>query len=188
MALPASDSKNVWPPKPMENIFAHMGQWSAWYSNDISKLQAAYGGGLQADSTGFFASDKGGFKPTIGQRIQRFFVGQPTLGPNRNTKLPVPIAGLVCQAVGDLLYADPPTFTVRVDTDKDGSGVPKAQANPTQERLNQLADEGMYTTLARGAEVGAALGGHFLRVAWDKSVVADRPFLDVVDADQALPE
>ena len=188
MALPVSDSKNVWPPKAMEGIFAHMGQWSAWYSNDITKLQAAYGGGVSADSTGFFASDTGGFKPTIGQRVQRFFVGQRPLGPNRNTKLPVPLGGLLCSAVGDLLWADPATFTVRVDTDKDGSGVPKAQANPTQERLNELADEGMYTMLARGAEVGAALGGHFLRVAWDKTVVPDRPFLDVVDADQALPE
>jgi len=172
----------------MQSIFAHMNQWSAWYSNDISKLQVAYGGGVAADSTGFFASDTGGFKPTIGQRMQRFFVGQRPLGPNRNTKMPIPIGGMICQAVADLLYADPPTFTVRVDTDNDGSGVPVKVANPTQERLNELADEGMYTTLARSAEVGAALGGSFLRVAWDKSVVADRPFLDAVDADQALPE
>jgi hypothetical protein len=100
----------------------------------------------------------------------------------------MPIAGMLCQAQADLLWADPPTFTVRIDTDNDGSGVPAKTANPTQERLNQLADDSMYSTLAQGAEIGAALGGHFLRVAWDKSVVPDRPFLDVVDADQALPE
>lgn len=188
MPLPKSDKNTVWPPQPMEPIFAHMNQWSAWYSNELSKLQDAYGGGVAADSTGFFASDSGGFKPTIGQRMQRFFVGQRPLGPNRNTKLPVPIAAMICQAVGDLLYADPPTFTVRVDTDNDGSGVPAKTANPTQERLNELADAGMYTMLARSAEVGAALGGSFLRVAWDKNVVPDRPFLDTVDADQALPE
>jgi len=188
MPLPLSDTKSVWPPENMQGIFAHMNQWSAWYSNDSSKLQAAYGGGQSADSTGFFASDQGGFKPTIGQRMQRFFVGQRPMGPNKNTKLPVPIAGLLCQAVADLLYADPPTFTVRVDVDNDGDGVPAKVANPTQERLNELADAGMYTMLARSAEVGAALGGSFLRVAWDKSVVLDRPFLDAVDADQALPE
>ena len=188
MPLPVSDPKAVWPPEDMQSIFAHMNQWSAWYSNELSKLQDAYGGGAAADSTGFFASDTGGFKPTIGQRMQRFFIGQRPLGPNRNTKLPIPIAGMICQAVADLLYADPPTFTVRVDTDEDGNGVPKKVANPTQERLNDLADEGMYTMLARSAEVGAALGGSFLRVAWDKNVVPDRPFLDAVDADQALPE
>lgn len=188
MPLPQSDSKNEWPPKNMEVIFAHMRAWSAWYSNELSKLQHAYGGGVAADSTGFFSSPSGGFKPTIGQRMQRFFVGQRPLGANRNTKLPVPIAGMICQAVADLLYAEPPTFTVRVDVDHDGSGVPAKTANPTQERLNELADEGLYTALARSAEVGAALGGSFLRVAWDKAVIPDRPFLDAVDADQALPE
>lgn len=188
MPLPASDKNTVWPPTQMQSIFAHMNQWSAWYSNELSKLQDAYGGGVAADSTGFFASDTGGFKPTIGQRMQRFFVGQRPLGANRNTKIPVPIAGVICQAVADLLYAEPPTFTVRVDVDHDGSGVPAKTANPTQERLNELADAGLYTALARSAEVGAALGGSFLRVAWDKAVIADRPFLDAVDADQALPE
>lgn len=188
MPLPISDSKTVWPPQNLQDVFAYMRQWSAWYANDVAKLQAAYGGGVSADNTGFFASDTGGFKPTIGQRFQRWFVGQRPIGTNRNTKLPIPIAGLICQAVADLLYADPPTFTVRVDTDNDGSGVPLKAANPTQERLNELADEGMYTVLARSAEVGAALGGSFLRVIWDKSVVPDRPFLDAVDADQALPE
>ena len=188
MPLPLSDAKAIWPPENMESIFAHMNQWSAWYSNDSTKLQAAYGGGQSADSTGFFASDTGGFKPTIGQRMQRFFVGQRPLGPNRNTKMPVPLGGMICQAVANLLYADPPTFTVRIDTDGDGNGAPAKTTNATQERLNQLADEGMYTMLARSAEVGAALGGSFLRVAWDISVVPDRPFLDAVDADQALPE
>lgn len=188
MPLPQSDPKNQWPPQPYDSVFAHMRQWSAWYSNELSKLQDAYGGGVAADSTGFFASDTGGFKPTIGQRMQRFFVGQRPLGANRNTKIPVPLAGMICQAVADLLYADPPTFTVRVDVDHDGNGVPAKTANPTQERLNELADAGMYTQLARAAETGAVLGGSFLRVAWDKTVVPDRPFLDAVDADQSLPE
>lgn len=188
MPLPVSDSTNVWPPANMTNIFAHMNQWSAWYSNDLAKLQAAYGGGTMADQTGFFASETGGFKPTIGQRLQRFFVGQHTIGANRNTKMPIPVAGMICQAVADLLYADPPTFTVRVDTDNDGDGVSEKVANPTQERLNQLADDSMYGILAQAAEVGAALGGAYLRVVWDTSIVADRPFMDVVDADQALPE
>jgi hypothetical protein len=188
MPLPISDDKSVWPPKSMTNIFAYMNQWSAWYSNDLSKLQIAYGGGITADSTGFFASDTGGFKQTIGQRLQRFFVGQRIIGTNRNTKMPIPIAGMMCQAMADLMYADPPTFTVRIDTDNDGNGVSKQAANPTQERLNELADDSMYATLAQATEIGAVLGGSFLRVVWDKSIVPDRPFLDAVDADQALPE
>lgn len=188
MPLPQSDPKSEWPPQQYQTIFAHMNQWSAWYSNELSKLQDAYGGGVAADSTGFFASDTGGFKPTIGQRMQRFFVGQRPLGANRNMKIPVPLAGMICQAVADLLYADPPTFTVRIDTDHDGSGAPVKTGNPTQERLNELADDGMYTQLARAAETGAVLGGSYLRVMWDKTFIPDKPFLDHVDADQALPE
>lgn len=191
MALPASDPNASWPPKDFEHIFAYMRQWSAWYANDVAKLQAAYGGGTAADNTGFFASDTGGFKPTIGQRFQRWFVGQRAFGPNRNTKLPVPIAGMICQAMGDLLYSDPPTFTVLVDTDNDhveGEAPNTPKSNATQERLNDLADEGMYAELAKATELAAALTGSYLRVAWDKSVVPDRPFLDTVDADQAIPE
>lgn len=198
MALPVGGKAVPWPPREMQPVFAHMAQWSAWYSNELSKLQEAYGGGAAADTTGFFASDVGGFKPTIGRRFQRFFVGQRPLGPNRNTKLPVPIGSMLCQAVADLLYAEPPTFTLRVDTDGDGDGLTldnpvkpvqkDAASQATQARLNALCDQGLYTTLARAAETGAALGGSFLRVAWDMNIVKDRPFLDVVDADQAIPE
>lgn len=189
--LPKSDPNAQWPPKSLDNVFAYMRQWSAWYANDVAKLQAAYGGGVSADNTGFFASDTGGFKPTIGQRFQRWFVGQRPMGPNRNTKLPVPVAGMLCQAMADLLYSDPPTFTVVVDTDNDhlpDEARNTPQSNATQERLNDLADEGLYSVLSRATEVAAALGGSFLRVAWDKNVIPDRPFLDVVDADQAVPE
>lgn len=172
----------------MQDIFGHMREWSAWYANSVSKLQEAYGGGEMADTTGFFASDTGGFKPTIGRRLERFYVGQRVLGPNRNMKLPVPLAPMICQAVADLLYAEPPTFTIRTDPDGDGDGVAPDAARPTQVRLNTLCDAGLYTALARAAETGAALGGSFVRVAWDKNTVSDRPFLDVVDADQAIPE
>lgn len=184
MALPASDPNSAWPPQNMTHIFAYMQQWSAWYANDIAKLQAAYGGGASADNTGFFASDQGGYKPTIGQRVQRWFVGQRPMGPNRNTKLPVPVGPMICQAMSDLLYSEPPTFTV--DDNSTGENTPKQ--SPTQKRLNELADAGLYSTLAEATEKAAALTGSYLRVVWDKSVVADRPFLDEVDADQAIPE
>lgn len=184
MALPASDPNAVWPPQNLQTIFAYMRQWSAWYANDLAKLQAAYGGGTAADNTGFFASDQGGFKPTIGQRFQRWFVGQRPMGPNRNTKLPVPVGPMICQAMSDLLYSEPPTFTV--DDNSTGENTPKQ--SPTQKRLNELADAGLYSTLAEATEKAAALTGSYLRVVWDKSVVADRPFLDEVDADQAIPE
>ena len=48
MALPASDPNAQWPPQNLQTIFAYMRQWSAWYANDLAKLQAAYGGDKRA--------------------------------------------------------------------------------------------------------------------------------------------
>lgn len=174
MPLPASDVKNVWPPKELQPIYARMRQWSAWYSGDLQKLQAAYGGGDIQDSTGFFASDHGGFKATIGRTLQRFFVGEPTRGPDRNTKLPLPIGAELCQGSADLLFADPPTVTSSVDA--------------TSERIQELMDDTFQSTLAEGGETSAAVGGTFLRVTWDLKLDPTGPFLTVVDADNAIPE
>jgi A118 family predicted phage portal protein len=174
MPLPISDLKTVWPPPSLAHILPKMAQWSAWYSGDLQKLQAAYGGGNIQDTTGFFASDAGGFKATVGRSLQRFFVGEPTRGPDRNTKIPIPIAAEMCQASADLLFSDPVTITV---TDK-----------PTQARLDILVDDNMHATFASAAEVCAALGGVYLQVNWDPANFPDAPFLTVIDADQVVPE
>jgi A118 family predicted phage portal protein len=175
MPLPVSDTVNAWPPVYLVPILTKMNQWSAWYTGDIEKLQAAYGGGTASnDVTGFFASDHGGFKATVGRTMQRWFVAQRPLGAERNTKLPIPIAAEMCQASADLLFADPATVTV---TDE-----------ATQDRLNDLMDDGLHSTLAEAAEVCAALGGVYLLVSWDPAVVPDAPFVTIKDADQAIPE
>lgn len=174
MALPASDTVNTWPPKQLAHILPKMSQWSAWYSGELEKLQAAYGGGEAPDSTGFFASDTGGFKANVARTLQRWFVAQRPLGTERNAKLPIPIAAEMCQASADLLFSDPMTVTVKDEA--------------TQARLIELMDDNFHSTIAEGAEMCAALGGVYLRVTWDPTVVEDAPFSTVVDADQAIPE
>jgi hypothetical protein len=106
--------------------------------------------------------------------IARWFWGQPDLG-QQLTKLHVPIAADICQAGADLLFAEPATFTVKQDT-------------ATQDRLLELTDDTFHGVVAEGAEIGGALGGHYLRVSWDKSIVPDKPFLTCVHADAAWPE
>lgn len=193
MPLPTSDPKAVWPPPAYQTIFGHMRQWSAWYSNDLQQLQAAYGGGAIQDSTGFFASDKGGFKATLGRTLQRFFVGEPTRGPDRNTKLPVPIAAEMCQASADLLFGEPITVTIGKQQKDRIRGLPTAGAkpetqSPTQERLDDLLDDHFHAALVEAAELAAALGGSYLRATVDPKIVPGRPFSTLVDADSALPE
>ncbi|HEY2642303.1 MAG TPA: phage portal protein [Galbitalea sp.] len=195
MPLPASGPKTVWPPKSLERILPRMAQWSAWYSGELEALQIAYGGGQSQDSTGFFASDQGGFKAGVGRLLQRWFVAQRPLGNERNTKLPIPIAAEMCQASADLLFADPITVTVGqpkkpgAATDADGdAGAPSKAPNPTQDRLNDLLDDSFHSTMAEAAELCAALGGVYLRVTWDDVNFPDGPFSTIKDADTAIPE
>ncbi|HKU03969.1 MAG TPA: phage portal protein [Arthrobacter sp.] len=173
MALPQTSLS--WPPTQLTGILPSMGVWSAWYSGDTDQLSSVYGGATGSDpsATGFFASDHGGFRATVGRALTRWFWGEASRGPDRRVKLHVPIAAEICQASADLLFSD--TVTITSD-DKDA-----------QDRLDELCTDHFHAELVSAAEVCAALGGVYLRVAWD-SKTRDAPFLTHVDADQAIPE
>jgi A118 family predicted phage portal protein len=172
MALP--QSTQAWPPAQVGKTLPMMGVWSAWYAGDSDQLTSVYGGGGDQSTTGFFASDHGGFRATVGRALTRWFWGEASKGPAQRVKLHVPIAAELCQASADLLFADQITL--------------KADDEATQTRLDELCDDGLHTELAESAEAAAALGGVYLRVTWDDTVSPDAPFLTHVDADQALPE
>lgn len=60
---------------------------------------------------------------------------------------------------------------------------------PEQARLDLLANNPVFhRKMFEAAESQAALGGVYIRVVWDEDVWEDRAFLDVVDADHAVPE
>lgn len=174
MPLPIGSDTTKWPPPGLAPVFTRMAQWSALYSNDLQKIQAAFGGGEIQDQTGFFASDKGGFRATLSRTLQRFFLGEPTRGPDRLSKVPVPVAAELCQGSADLLFADP----VTVDSEHEA----------TRDRLLELLDDREHTTYAEAAELAACLGGVYLRTTWDVKVRPDGPFTTLRDADQAVPE
>lgn len=184
MPLPTPNSP--WPPPQLARILPQMRIWSAWYGGDVNELAAVYGGATDPTAQNFFGSDAGGFKATVSRTLQRWFHGEPVRGPDRRIKLHMPIAADLCQSSADLLFADPPSLTIGPKPTKNSDGTPGRQ-NPTQDRLDQLTDSGLYTRLAEAAEVGAALGGVYLRVSWDTSI-CDEPFLTIVDTDCAIPE
>lgn len=173
MPLPGSNTYDTWPPKQLEALLPSMARWGAWWSNDLGRLQAVYGGGKVDDGKGFFASDAGGVKVHSLGPI-RWFIGTPTTGAQPNTKLPVPIAAEICQASADLLFADPVSVTI---TDKE-----------TQKRIETLLDDTFHSKVAEAAEMAAALGGSYLRVTWDDTLNPEGPFTTVKDADESIPE
>lgn len=86
----------------------------------------------------------------------------------------LPIASDVARTSAKLLFGDAPRLEFA------GDGV--------QDVWDELAEElGWSNSLLEGAEVGAAMGGVFLRPQWDASL-AKRPLLTMVRADEAIPQ
>lgn len=174
MALPSSGQ--AWPPHQLKTILPHMGVWSAWFAGDSDQLSSVYGGATGADptATGFFASDHGGFRATVGRALTRWFWGEASRGPDRRVKLHVPIAAELCQASADLLFSESVTV--------------KSSDAGAQERLDEFCDDYFHSEISAAAEVSAALGGVYLRVTWDMKNRPNAPFVTHVDSDQAIPE
>ncbi|GHA28723.1 hypothetical protein GCM10010372_30660 [Streptomyces tauricus] len=169
MPLP---TRNVaWPPPHLKPALDSMNTWDTWWSGDPDRLESLYGGGSGGYGTGGDAKPFQYSNGVVG-KIARWWWGTPTAPGERRTKLHVPIAGDLCGGSADLLFSEPPKFTVEGDV--------------TQKRLGVLADEGMLATLQTAAEVGAALGGIYLRPVYDLDV-ADRPWLHATHADRAIP-
>ncbi|HZF92068.1 phage portal protein [Streptomyces sp.] len=167
MSLPAGDAP--WPPPHLGPALDAMNTWDTWWSGDIDRLERLYGGG-----TGIGPDPKRyQFAGGVVGRLARWWWGTPTAPGERRTKLHVPIAGDLCGGSADLLFSEPPRFTVDDDT--------------TQARLDDLTDDGMLATLQTAAEVGAALGGVYLRPVYDKDI-ADRSWITAEHADRAVPE
>lgn len=167
MPLPTADI--AWPPRALAPALEAMNTWDIWWSGDPDRLERLYGGGHGGGPDPKRAQYAGGL---VG-RVARWWWGTPPAPGERRTKLHVPIAGDICGGSANLLFSEPPKFVV---------GDPATQA-----RLDEMVDDGMLATLQTAAEVGAALGGVYLRPVYDRDM-ADAPWLDAVHADRAVPE
>lgn len=177
--MPLPPNNTVWPPTQLANIMPTMDKWSAWYDGSPEALRDAYAGG----AGNFNAADA----KVAQQRLQqhrggtllgrlRYWWGRPyqDLTQQQRDMVHVPIAADMAQASADLLFADKPTF--------------RAVSVATQDRLDELANDGLYSSFAECAEIAAALGGGYLRVTWDKNLDPTGPFTTVLHADTAWPE
>ncbi|MGW0550553.1 phage portal protein [Streptomyces altiplanensis] len=166
--MPLPDRNIVWPPPHLKPALDAMNTWDAWYGGDPDRLTALYGGGSAGPDPKPVQYGTG-----VVSRIARWWWGSPTAPGEQRTKLHVPLAGDICGGSAALLFSEAPTF--------------KAADTATQNRLDELSDDGMLASLQTAAEVGAALGGVYLRPVYDPTL-RDRPWLDAVHADRAVPE
>jgi hypothetical protein len=152
----------------MQPALKAMSTWDAWYGGDPERLTALYGGGAAGPQPKPVQYTDG-----WAGRISRWWWGTPPAEGEQRTKVHVPLAGDICAASADLLFSEAPQF--------------RADDDVTQARLDQLVDDGMHASLQTAAEVAAALGGVYLRPVYDQTL-RDRPWIDAVHADRAVPE
>jgi A118 family predicted phage portal protein len=167
--MPLPTASQVWPPRDFSPIAVKYAEHSAWYAGDPQQLRDTYQRGTPArlDRPSQYRGGAGG-------ALARMWWGRP-IGDltKRHDSLHVPLASDICQASADLLYSEPPSFT--------------SEHAATQSHLDNLAENGLLTTLAESAELVAALGGGYQRVTWAADSGRDSAFITNVDADGAYP-
>ncbi len=187
MALPGpEDSDQSWPPSLFDPIAHSQRLWSAWFSGNPDQLSWAYYNLGANSNTGraFFRTTgeasvpqprPGQYRGGLLGSVDRYFWGQATPPGEKRTKLHIPIAGDISSMSADLLFAKRPRFEA-----------PDANL-ATQTWLDERFDDDFHATTLEAGEMCSALGGVYLRTVWDPDV-SDRPWIDVVDADAAVPE
>lgn len=169
MPLPTGDM--TWPPTD-DRVQNALADWDAWYSSDPDRLEARYLNRGYREVNDRPVQYRGG---VVG-RLARWFWGNPTSPGEKRDKIHVPLAGDIARTSSELLFSEPPKLIAAEDA-----------SDATQTALDALVDGGLQPTLLEAGEVCAALGGAYLRVVWDDTV-SDRPWIDTVAADRAVPE
>lgn len=166
MSFPAPNSD--WPLPVTLPVMDAVGEASAWWEGDTSRLRSQYGGHVRPSQY------MGGM---VGA-VSRFFWGSPPAEGDTGRKLHLPLAADIANTSASLLFETPPTFRVAEDGGNDQA----------QERLDALLNNDQFpASLLIGAESGAALGGVYWRIQWDRAV-SDDPWIDWADTDSVIPE
>jgi len=166
----------------MLGVLDKLRTWDAWYSGDPEALAAMYGSltynprdpSSPFDRYGLLINRPSQYRGGMVGRFARMFWGTPTPLGERPHKLHIPVAGDLAATSADLLFGEMPKLSV--------------EHTQTQDLLEQMVvDDGVHAALLEGAELAAALGGVYVRIAWDRQV-SDRPWLCAAHADAAIPE
>lgn len=183
MPLPPS-GKTVWPPLHCSVPHADMDTWHAWYSGDTDHLAQVYGGAgsvaRNPTARSFLDLNKPSqYRGGLVGGLARMFWGEPITPGQPAAKLHVPLAGDIAEMSANLLWSEVPTVTA--DTDSTDA------ADTTTAQIKRYLDDRGHSKMREAAEIGAALGGVYLRVVWD-TALRPRPWLDVIYPDAAVPE
>lgn len=154
-----------WPPMDLERY--KMKEHSAWYSGEAEVLADFY-----------FNSELSNYMNlTYGSRnSNRFWARQ--IRNKSSFFMHVPVAGDIAETSSTFLFGESPI--IRFKSDSEGM-------KENQDALDtMLTDSGFFTRLVEAAEVGSAIGGVYMKIAWD-SEISEEPIPMVVQCEQAFP-
>lgn len=175
--MPLPDNNPAWPPKDCQQAARHYREWGAWYSGDPQELRKFYqvsnGFGALIDPKQYPDSAN-----NLLDQVSRFFWGNPPeQGSIRDAKLHIPLAGDIASTSADLLFGEPPTWSMPDDLEG---------LDQTQARMDKIVENGMVPALLEASEIDSALGGVYIRISID--VEMGTPTFDVIPPEAAAPE
>jgi len=160
-----------WPPGDprLADLFTEYGVWYRGQPSELSNFYRNTTGGVLDVRPSQRAGGLYGF-------LGRLFWGAPQIGTEGDMeRIHVPAASDIAALNADILYAEPPKFTLDGPT-------------PATDRLQEILTRGgAYAAFAEGAELASAYGSTYYRVAVDAEI-ADHPILEALPPYCALPE
>lgn len=161
----------LWP--PMNMLYWKMAEHSAWYSGDPTTLANFYAGYANYNFLGL------PHELPVGET----FWGR-AIRNESNVLMHVPIAADLAETSSNFLFSESPRIKVLEATEANVSSTFKK----TQEELDNMLLESMfYSKILEAAETCAAIGGIFVKLAWDQEI-SEYPIPVVEQADKAIPE
>ncbi len=158
-----------WP--PTDFLRYKMAEHSAWYSGDPNILANFYNRVLAQSIM------------HLPYTVDRDLFWARQIKNDVQIGLHVPIAGDIASTSADLLFSEPPQIKVAEAHEKNASTI----YIKTQENLDKmLIESGFYRKIIECAEVCAAIGGGYIKLAWD-SELSPYPIPVIEQADNAYP-
>jgi hypothetical protein len=170
MPLPQPDTD--FPPRFLAEPFDDIAEAHDWWVGNPEDIAARYTTG----TTG--SPSRPGWAGGMVGMWARLWWGKPLDVSEPADRVHIPIARDLARTSSSLVFANGITVSA-----------PKDTANKAaSERIDRILNTPtMHATLLSAGESAAALGGVYLRVVWDR-LVKEHAWIDVVDADHAIPE
>lgn len=154
-----------WPPMDLERY--KMKEHSTWYSGEAELLANFY---FDNDLQNYMQLNYGT------RNNNKFWARQ--IKNQSNFFIHVPVANDIAETSSAFLFGETPLIRF-----SSGSEAMK-EAQSTLDKM--LTDSGFYQKLVEGAEVASAIGGVYMKVAWD-SEVSEYPIPVIAQCEQAFP-